>query len=160
MVFCRIVKAFIGAIGLTVMVGWSAAARQQDAPRPPDGSSTRSVWDGVFTKEQAERGHELYTTHCQACHGESLEGNGPASPLSGPVFNANWDGVRLGDMLDRTKTTMPMSKPGSLSLQQIADVLAFVLSANKFPAGETELPRQAELLNEITFLATKPEIKF
>ncbi len=45
----------------------------------------------------------------------------------------------MGDMLERTKTSMPMSKPGSLSRQQIADVLAFVLSANKFPAGEVEL---------------------
>ena len=139
--------------------GPPATAGEQDAA-PPDGSSARSVWDGVFTKEQAARGHELYTTHCQACHGESLEGSGPASPLSGPVFSANWDGVRLGDMLDRTKATMPMSKPGSLSRQQVADVLAFVLSANKFPAGETELPRQAELLNEITYLATKPTAKF
>ena len=105
----------------------------------------------MYTKEQAARGNELYTTHCQACHGESLEGSGPASPLTGPVFTANWDGVSMGDMLERTKTSMPMSKPGSLSRQQIADVLAFVLSANKFPAGEVELPRQAELLNPISF---------
>jgi len=162
MVFCARARALAGAIGLAMLVAWPVAgqpaiAGQQDGAPPPGGS--RSVWDGVFTKEQAARGHELYTTHCQACHGESLEGSGPASPLSGPVFSANWDGVRLGDMLDRTKTTMPMSKPGSLSRQQVADVLAFVLSANRFPAGETELPRQAELLNEITYLATKPIAK-
>jgi mono/diheme cytochrome c family protein len=159
MVFCG-VQALAAAIGLTLLVAWPATAGQQDAPPPPAGSSTRSVWDGVFTKEQAERGQELYTAHCQACHGESLEGSGPASPLTGPVFSANWDGVRLGDMLDRTRTTMPMSKPGSLSRQQVADLIAFVLSANKLPAGDTELPRQAELLNQIAFLATKPIARF
>jgi mono/diheme cytochrome c family protein len=62
----------------------------------------------------------------------------------------------MGDLLDRTRTTMPMNKPGTLSRQQIADLLAFVLNVNKFPAGTAELPRQAELLAQITFLATKP----
>jgi len=68
--------------------------------------------------------------------------------------------VSMGAMVDRTKTSMPMSNPGSLSRQQVADVLAFVLSENKFPAGEAELPRQAEILNQIGFLATKPVGKF
>ena len=118
------------------------------------------MWDGVYTKDQAARGKELYAAQCQACHGESLEGSGPANPLVGPVFTANWDGVSMGAMVDRTKTSMPMSNPGSLSRQQVADVLAFVLSENKFPAGEAELPRQAEILNQIGFLATKPVAKF
>ena len=63
----------------------------------------------------------------------------------------------MGDMLDRTRTSMPLAKPGTLSRQQVADLLAFVLSMNKFPAGEIELPRQAEVLNQITFLSTKPD---
>jgi mono/diheme cytochrome c family protein len=120
------------------------------------GAPARSVWDGVYTKEQAARGDQLYAVHCRECHGESLEGSGPAHALSGPVFASNWDGVSLGDMLDRTRTSMPLNKPGTLSRQQIADVLAFLLSANKMPSGEAELPRQAEVLNQIKFLATRP----
>ena len=96
-------------------------------------------------------------THCLACHGESLEGNGPAKTLVGPEFAANWNGITMGDMLDRTRTSMPLAKPGTLSRQQVADLLAFVLSVNKFPAGEYELPRQAEVLTQITFLATRPD---
>jgi hypothetical protein len=34
-----------------------------------------------------------------------------------------------------------------------------MFSVNKFPAGEAELPTQAEVLNQITFLATKPTSK-
>ena len=98
----------------------------------------------------------MYATHCLACHGETLEGSGPAQPLAGPVFTANWDGVSMGDMLERTRSSMPMDKPGTLSRQQIADVLAFVLSANKFPVGEVELPRQTEILNQVRFMATRP----
>ena len=115
----------------------------------------RGVHEGTSRARQG-----AVRAQCQACHGESLEGSGPANPLVGPVFTANWDGVSMGDMVDRTRTSMPMSKPGSLSRQQVADVLAFVLSENKFPAGEAELPRQAEILNQIGFLATKPVGKF
>ena len=114
----------------------------------------RSVWDG--TEEQARRGKDLYGTHCLACHGETLEGSGPVRPLTGPDFAANWNGLSMGDMLERTRTTMPMDKPGTLSRQQIADVLSYVLSVNKLPAGDVELPRQSELLTPIKFLAQKP----
>jgi hypothetical protein len=79
-----------------------------------------------------------------------------ASPLTGPVFNSNWNGVMLGDLLERMRLTMPQSSPGSLSRQQNADVLAYILSVGGFPAGDKELPRQTEILNTIRFLATKP----
>jgi len=116
----------------------------------------RSVWDGVYTEEQAARGKEIYRTTCVTCHGETLEGGGPASPLTGPVFNSNWNGVNMGDMLERVRVSMPLDKAGTLSRQQCADVIAFILNANKFPAGKSELPRQAEMLNDIKYLAQKP----
>ena len=141
------------AIAALTAGAWLADGAQDAAP----GAAPRSVWDGVYTKAQAERGKELYATHCLACHGESLEGNGPAKALSGAEFAANWNGITMDAMLDRTRTSMPLDKPGTLSRQQVADLLAFVLSANKFPAGEDELPRQAEVLTQITFLSTRPD---
>jgi hypothetical protein len=54
---------------------------------------------------------------------------------------------------------MPQNAPGKLNRQQNADILAFVLSANKFPTGKTELSRQAEFLKEIRFEAVRPEPK-
>jgi mono/diheme cytochrome c family protein len=150
----------IGAVTATVLAGgsWARAGQQANptvAPAP-DGAAKHSVWDGVYTEDQALRGKELYTAHCLTCHGENLEGNGPVKALSGPDFVANWNGLTMGDMLERTRTTMPMDKPGTLSRQQIVDVLSFVLSVNKMPAGSTELPRQTEILSSITFLARKP----
>ena len=141
------------AIATLTAGAWLAHAAQDAAPR----AASRSVWDGVYTKAQADRGRELYATHCLACHGESLEGNGPVKALAGPEFAANWNGLSMGDMLDRTRTSMPPAKPGTLSRQQVADLLAFVLSANQFPAGEIDLPRQAEVLSQIRFLSTKPD---
>jgi hypothetical protein len=132
----------------------SGGARQD--PPPADGTSSRSIWDGVYTEEQARRGKDLYLTHCVSCHGEALQGGGPVHALVGSEFGANWNGLSMGDMLERTRISMPLDKPGTLSRQQIADVLSFVLSANKAPAGSVELPRQTELLGAIKFLATKP----
>jgi hypothetical protein len=54
---------------------------------------------------------------------------------------------------------MPQTSPGKLTRQQNADILAYVLSFNKFPAGKTELYRQAEMLKEIHFVSEKPAAK-
>ena len=122
----------------------------------PRAQTTRTVWDGVYTEEQSKRGEALYLQRCVHCHGTNLAGavDGAAS-LTGATFNGNWNGVTLDLMLDRVRTTMPVDQPGTLSRQQIADLLAFLFSANKFPAGRTELPRQAEMLSLIQFKATR-----
>jgi S-disulfanyl-L-cysteine oxidoreductase SoxD len=72
---------------------------------------------------------------------------------------ANWNGLTVGDLFDRIRKTMPQSAPGRLTRQQNSDILAFMLSANKFPAGKTELYRQSEMLKEIRFESTKPAPK-
>jgi mono/diheme cytochrome c family protein len=116
----------------------------------------KSVWDGVYTEEQAKRGEALYFDRCVRCHGPSyMGGTDGAQPLIGPTFNGNWNNVTLDQMLDRVRLTMPQDKPASMSRQQTADALAFLLSINKIPAGKTELPREAEMLAQIQFKATK-----
>lgn len=116
---------------------------------------TRSIWDGVYTEEQAKRGETIYVEHCVRCHGPKLLGGNEVGALTGPVFNGNWNGVPLSQMLDRVRVTMPLDKPSTMSRQQIADVLSYIFSVNKIPAGKTELPRQAEMLNLIQFKASK-----
>jgi mono/diheme cytochrome c family protein len=117
----------------------------------------RTVWDGVYTEAQAKRGEEIYFERCVRCHGPTLMGGTDgAGPLTGPTFNGNWNGVPLGSMLDRMRMTMPLDKPATLSRQQTADVLTYILSMNKFPVGTEELPRTAEILNLIQFKISKP----
>ena len=79
-----------------------------------------------------------------------------APPLTGGAFNANWNGLSVGDLFERTRLSMPQNNPGGLSRAQYADVLAFILSAGGFPEGKSELPRETELLKQVGFLATKP----
>ena len=125
----------------------------------PAPSSPRSVWDGVYTEEQAKRGEPVYQKECASCHGASLGGGESSPPLTGGAFLSNWNGLTLGDLFDRIRKTMPQSAPGRLTRQQDADILAFMLSRNKFPAGKTEIYRQSEMLKEIRFEAEKPSEK-
>jgi mono/diheme cytochrome c family protein len=119
-------------------------------------AESRSVWDGVYTEDQAKRGETIYQKECAACHGAMLTGGESAPPLTGGPFLANWNGLTMGDLFDRIRKTMPQTNPGRLTRQQDADILAFMLSVNKFPAGKTELYRQSEMLKEIHFESAKP----
>ena len=127
------------------------------AQQPTQATESRSVWDGVYTEEQAKRGEAIYHKECASCHGDTLIGGGGAAPLTGANFLSNWNGLTLGDLFDRIRKTMPQGNLGKLSKQQDADVLSYILEFNKFPTGKTELQRQVEFLREIRFEATKPE---
>ena len=121
--------------------------------------SQRSVWDGVFSADQAKRGQVRYRELCASCHGDTLEGGESAPPLAGGEFLSNWNTLSVGDLFDRTRSTMPQSKPGSLSREANAEIMAYLLSANQFPAGKEALPQSSEVLREIRIEAIKPERK-
>jgi mono/diheme cytochrome c family protein len=136
-----------------------AAACFVGRAQEPAPAESKSVWDGVYTEEQAKRGEPLYHKQCAACHGDALSGGESAPPLTGGAFLSNWNGLTLGDLFDRIRKTMPQNAPGKLSRQENADILAFALSVNKFPAGKMELSRQTEFLKGIRFDTMKPEPK-
>src|SRR4051812_37819743 len=108
----------------------------------------RSVKDGVYTAEQAKRGESLYGDACAACHDPKLVGGiGPA--LAGKDFLANWKDKSVGDVFTKIKVEMPLTAPGTLTAEQTADVVSFILSSNKFPAGATALAADPAALKDI-----------
>jgi mono/diheme cytochrome c family protein len=112
------------------------------------GLRAQSVRDGVYTEAQANRGEALYPEHCDRCHGEEMEGD-EAPALAGEEFLLDWKGLTLGDMFQRIRVAMPGDRPGSLTAQQTADLMAFILRANRFPAGKQELPSDVAALRRI-----------
>lgn len=116
----------------------------------------RTVWDGVYTEEQARRGAALFDAHCAECHGPSGAGGGMAGALAGAAFSANYDGQTVGDLFDRNRATMPPGKEGQLGGPDNAAIIAFMLQFNGFPAGQTELPSQSMALKAIKYAAQKP----
>ena len=121
--------------------------------------TSKSVWDGVFSAAQAKRGQERYAAQCAVCHGDTLSGGESAPPLAGGEFLSNWNGLSVGDLFDRTRATMPQSRPGSLSREANAEIIAFILNSNQFPAGKDDMPQASEVLREIKVEAVKPEKK-
>jgi mono/diheme cytochrome c family protein len=142
----------IAIIGLAAAAALCSMLSAQSSP-------THSVWDGVYTADQAKQGQALYNENCSSCHGDNLMGGESAPALAGGEFLSNWSGLSLGDLFERIRTTMPQSRPGSLSRAKNTLILAYMLSANQFPAGKEELPQQTEVLNQIRIDAQKPSSK-
>jgi len=114
----------------------------------------KTTSDGVYSDAQAKRGEAAYAKTCAGCHGPDLAGADTAPSLTGGEFNAGWTDQTLDDLFERIKTTMPGDAPGSLPGEQVADILAFVLSKDGFPAGQSELAAGPGL-KDIKFVATK-----
>jgi S-disulfanyl-L-cysteine oxidoreductase SoxD len=135
-------------VPVLMAIGMAGAAVAQDGGR--------SVWQGIYTNEQADRGAGLYAQRCGACHGAALNGTGEAPPLVGGEFVSHWDTLTVGDLYDRVRTTMPQNDPMSMTREEYADVLAYVLKNNGFPAGTRELDKRSEVLATIGITAEKP----
>lgn len=133
---------FAACLSLTIAVAVSSVALAQSA------SSTR---DGVYTDAQAEQGHALYTQQCALCHGAQLQGMGQNPALTGQAFLQNWTGQTLADLYAQIQATMPATKPGSLKPDEVAQVIAYILSSNHYPAGKTDLPKTPDELKAIHF---------
>jgi mono/diheme cytochrome c family protein len=149
----RIVSVFTGALAITAFTATMIAQAPAGAPPAPSAQAAagaKSVSDGVYTADQAKRGEAIYKEQCAACHGDNLEGSGPMPALAGPDFTKSWMGKTVADLFDKTHSSMPATAPGSLTEKQTADVLAYLLSVSKYPAGATELADSIEPLKSIS----------
>ena len=112
-------------------------------------TQAKSIWDGVFTEEQATRGADAYKTHCSECHGGDLMGDGFAPSLAGADFQGNWNDLSVGDLFERIRISMPPSGPSSVPPAAKADIVAYIFDQNKYPKGTTELEPKTETLKTI-----------
>ena len=113
---------------------------------------SNSVWDGVYTEAQAERGRAAYAQSCASCHADDLRGRSTAPSLVEESFAFLWEGMSLGDLFERTRTRMPSDRPGSLPGPAYADILAFIAQKNGYPAGAKELADDPGVLKNIRIM--------
>ena len=127
-----------------VAFGIGAVAQETPAVRV-------SVWDGVYSDAQAQRGETQYTRNCQSCHGSDLSGNAvdEIPSLVWDAFLTQWSDRTVKDLFDAMKRSMPRDNPGGLNARAYVDVIAYVLQSNKFPSGPTDLSLNPDALGRI-----------
>jgi mono/diheme cytochrome c family protein len=155
----RIAFGIVGTVVMVLSCRYMLSAHSPARPQAAQTDETRSVWDGVYSTEQAKRGQEVYGSQCSTCHGAKLEGVEDAPSLAGKGFLDGWDGLTVGALFEKIRKKMPRDNPGQLSRQQYLDVVAYILGANTFPAGKADLPQELAPLKLIRIDAVKLEPK-
>jgi quinoprotein glucose dehydrogenase len=120
-----------------------------------ESAAPRTVWDGVFSSGQVQRGKKGYESQCARCHGETLGGGEDSPALVDQNFLKGWFGKSVGELVEYTREEMPSDGPGKLSRRQCTDIAAFLLDANGFPAGQNDLEPEVEALNQIQITPKK-----
>lgn len=119
--------------------GLLSIASRADAQQAP----TRLASAGVYTAAQAAKGKDTYAGLCQSCHAPATH--------TGPDFYGKWGGKPLSELYVYIATLMPQTDPGSLTGDEYAQVLAYLLKMNGMPAGPDALPADSVALKTIMF---------
>jgi quinoprotein glucose dehydrogenase len=137
-------RAIAGAwLAAVVSAAWGGTTGSAQAKK--------TVFDGVYTDAQADRGKTAYEKDCAFCHLEDLSGQGFAPGLVEDIFKSRWADGTVGELFTIVQATMPQDKPQSLSETTYADIVAYVLKVNKYPAGQEELKPDAAALKGVAF---------
>jgi len=123
-------------VAAALLIGAAAISAQE----------TKSVKAGVYTAAQADRGVVLFRSKCASCHAPNR--------FTDDLFYTSFAGKPLWEMFDVISDSMPEDNPGSLKKEEYADVIAYLLKLNNFPAGESDLPTDQDALSAI--LMEKP----
>ena len=143
------------SIAIALVASLVSTVLSASASRITTAETNQSVWDGIYTEAQATRGQPLYEVSCAGCHGTDLGGGDEAPILVGGEFIWTWNGLTVGALFERIRKSMPVEDPSSVSRQEKADILAFMLSVNQFPSGDSELASRTSTLERITFEAIR-----
>ena len=132
----------VGCVASPAPVPQPGPIQEEGFVQPNDPDDSLTIWDGVFTTEQAIRGRQTATENCIACH--------PPGDWSRATFLEGWAGGRpLGDLYVKIQRTMPLDDPGRLTPAAYADIIAYMLQLHDAPAGETDLGSALETLDGI-----------
>ena len=118
---------------LALLCMFSASAVAQTASK-----TTRS---GVYSREQANRGQDVFLGTCKTCHTTEFH--------TTDAFTTKWNGKALSELLQYIRDQMPKNEPGTLTAEEYADVLAYLLRQNRMPAGDADLPADADAVKSI-----------
>ena len=132
----------------------TAPAAEAGAEAAADTGGERTIFDGVFTEAQADRGMEFFNSDCSGCHGNTARG-GPGSPgLVAFTLDSKYADQPLFNYWDFMRNNMPPGNAGWFTDQEYADITAYLLELHGAPAGDTELEGTQEALSTIMIVPT------
>ena len=146
----RLIRYVVLAAGCLIAASAQAQGVRSGTPTPADSARAAAssgtqgrptTLSGVYTDAQAMRGKDVYAGNCRSCHAPQSH--------TGETFAAHWRGKPLAELFVFVSTRMPQNDPGSLSPEDVADVVAYLLKMNAMPAGRTELYPAADSLKRI-----------
>lgn len=111
-----------------------------------------SIWDGLYTTEQAERGKATFDRSCSRCHNSNLSGSDRGPALVGDDFLAGWLDGTLEALFSFIRDSMPDGNASTVNDDRKADVLAYILKNNGYPMGTTELTPDTGRLEMVQIL--------
>ena len=117
----------------------------------------KTVVDGVYASEQAERGRKGYTVYCESCHADDLGGTNSGDSGAPPLRREGFmEGSDANALFTKIRDTMPLDAPGSMTAEQYLDILAFIFRENGFPAGPNPLTSDPGQLRSIRIVRVPP----
>ena len=132
--------------------GLAVPPPNHSAEKPADqdaGAGGKTIWDGVFTDEQAGRGSKIYAVSCAPCHKTDLLGDSGTPALAGADFFSRFSGSSVDDLVKTIRASMPQDAPDSLGTPAYVDLVGYLLKANGGSAGATELSQDSAALKQI-----------
>ena len=112
-------------------------------------AGAKTIWDGVFTDEQAGRGSKIYAVSCAPCHKTDLLGDSGTPALAGTDFFSRFSGSSVDDLVKTIRASMPQDAPDSLGTPAYVDLVGYLLKANGGAAGAAELSQDSAVLKTI-----------
>ncbi len=132
-------------LGVLLIAGCSTTpgAAQTSSPPPAadEAAAETTIWDGVYTTAQAERGERVAQASCLGCHSQN--------EWATPMFLTVWSGRPVVDLYENLRMTMPYDAPGRLSREEYSEIVSYILRLNNAPAGDADLPSDPEGLAAI-----------
>ncbi|HEY0875406.1 MAG TPA: cytochrome c [Vicinamibacterales bacterium] len=97
--------------------------------------------DGVYTKAQADGAKKQFETICADCHPFTVAAKKKPKdlPLGDEPFFDSWSGRPLSEMITLIALTMPNDGSATVTDEEAANLVAYILQQNGYPAGSVPL---------------------
>ena len=138
---CVWVVVLVGCASTPEGAPATGATPTPDSPSSDATPAVEASLDAFFTTGQARRGSGLFQDNCVSCHA--------SSEFTGSSFERRWSRRSVWDIYEFIAYSMPDDNPGGLPEQTYADIIAYMLDMNDFPAGESELRAVMEAMQEM-----------